>query len=173
MTTGNTLSYTVTQGPPRLTPTPPATPTGLAATANSSSQITVTWNASSGATSYDMQVDGVLKTGVSSPYVDSGLAASSAQISRCALTTAQATVPLAPWSVPDQVKDSASPTGDDRRAYRDGEQQLPDHGDLESFVGRQATTCRSTARKKTASRAPLLAIRVWPRVLCIPLRCAR
>ena len=58
-------------------PTVPATPTGLAATANSSSQITVTWNTSSGATSYDLQVDGALKTGVSSPYVDSGLGASS------------------------------------------------------------------------------------------------
>ncbi len=68
----------MTQGGGTTNPTPPATPTGLAATANSSSQITVTWNASSGATSYDMQVDGVLKTGVSSPYVDSGLAASSA-----------------------------------------------------------------------------------------------
>jgi chitinase len=76
-TTGNTLSYTVTQGGGTTNPTPPATPAGLAATANSSSQITVTWDASSGATSYDMQVDGVLKTGVSSPYIDSGLAASS------------------------------------------------------------------------------------------------
>jgi chitinase len=78
-TTGSTLSYTVTQsgGGGGTNPTPPATPTGLAATADSSSQITVTWDASSGATSYDLMVDGVEKTGVSTPYVDSGLAASS------------------------------------------------------------------------------------------------
>jgi hypothetical protein len=76
-TTGNTLSYTVTQSGGTTNPTPPATPAGLTATANSSSQITVTWNASSGATSYDLQVDGVVKTGVSSPYIHSGLTASS------------------------------------------------------------------------------------------------
>jgi chitinase len=80
-TTGNTLSYTVTQaggtGGGGTNPTAPATPTGLTATVNSSSQITVTWSASSGATSYDLQVDGVQKTSVSSPYVDSGLAANS------------------------------------------------------------------------------------------------
>ncbi len=75
-TTGNTLSYTVTQGG-TTNPTPPTTPKNLAATANSTSQITVTWSASSGATSYDLQVDGVVKTGVSSPFVHSGLAAGS------------------------------------------------------------------------------------------------
>ncbi|HTQ31920.1 MAG TPA: carbohydrate-binding protein, partial [Opitutaceae bacterium] len=58
-------------------PTVPATPTGLSATANSTSQITVTWNSSSGATSYDLQVDGAIKTGVTSPYVQTGLAANS------------------------------------------------------------------------------------------------
>ncbi len=76
-TASSTLSYTVTQGG-GTTPTPPATPAGLAAMVNSSSQITVTWSTSSAATSYDLQVDGVIKTGVSSPYVHSGLAASSA-----------------------------------------------------------------------------------------------
>ena len=74
-TSGNTLVYTVTQG--GSVPTVPSTPTGLAATANSTSQITVTWNGSSGATSYDLQVDGVTKTNVTSPYVQTGLAASS------------------------------------------------------------------------------------------------
>jgi hypothetical protein len=80
-TTGNTLSYTVTQaggtGGGGTNPTAPATPTGLTATVNSSSQITVTWNASTGATSYDLQVDGTVHSGVTSPYVSSGLAASS------------------------------------------------------------------------------------------------
>ncbi len=75
-TTGNAVSYTVTQGG-TTNPTAPATPTGLAVTANSSSQITVTWNASPNATSYDLQVDGTVHAGVTSPYVSSGLAASS------------------------------------------------------------------------------------------------
>ncbi len=74
-TTGSTLVYTVTQG--GTAPTLPPVPTGLAATANSTSQITVTWNPSSGATSYDLQVDGATKTNVTSPYVQTGLAANS------------------------------------------------------------------------------------------------
>ena len=74
-TTGGTLVYTVTQG--SATPTPPAVPTGLTATANSTSQITVTWNPSSGATGYDLQVDGATKTSVTSPYLHTGLAANS------------------------------------------------------------------------------------------------
>ena len=57
-------------------PTAPATPT-VAAAVNSSSQITVTWNASANATSYDLLVDGSTVSGVSSPYTQSGLAASS------------------------------------------------------------------------------------------------
>jgi hypothetical protein len=76
-TTSSALSYTVTQGGGTTNPTPPATPTGLTATVNSSSQITVTWNASTGATSYDLQVDGTVHSGVTSPYVSSGLAVSS------------------------------------------------------------------------------------------------
>lgn len=58
-------------------PTVPATPTGLTATANSSSQITVTWNSVSNPTSYDLQVDGNIVSGVTTPYVQSGLAAGS------------------------------------------------------------------------------------------------
>jgi chitinase len=76
-TTSSALSYTVTQSG-GTGPSIPATPTGLTATVNSSSQITVTWNASSGATSYDLTVDGTVHTGVTSPFVHSGLAASSA-----------------------------------------------------------------------------------------------
>ncbi|HZP58925.1 MAG TPA: glycosyl hydrolase family 18 protein, partial [Opitutaceae bacterium] len=37
----------------------------------------VTWNNSNGATSYDLQVDGVTKTNVTSPYLQTGLAANS------------------------------------------------------------------------------------------------
>jgi hypothetical protein len=59
------------------TTTVPATPTGLTATVNSSSQITVTWTAVSNATGYDLQVDGATVSSVTSPYVQSGLAASS------------------------------------------------------------------------------------------------
>lgn len=58
-------------------PTIPPVPTGLSATAISSSQISVTWNASSGATGYDLLVDGTTVSNVSSPYVHTGLAANS------------------------------------------------------------------------------------------------
>jgi len=74
-TTGNTLVYTVTQG--ASAPTVPPVPTGLAATANSTSQITVTWTASSGATAYDLQVDGATVASVTSPYLHTGLTAGS------------------------------------------------------------------------------------------------
>ncbi|MFP2935029.1 fibronectin type III domain-containing protein, partial [Pyxidicoccus sp. 3LG] len=59
-------------------PTVPAVPSGLVATAGSESQITVTWNAVSGATGYDLQRDGVTVTGVTSPHAHSDLAAGSA-----------------------------------------------------------------------------------------------
>jgi beta-glucanase (GH16 family) len=55
----------------------PATPSGLAASATGTSAISVTWNSSAGATSYDLQVDGSTIMGVASPYTSSGLAAGS------------------------------------------------------------------------------------------------
>ena len=61
----------------QTTPTVPSVPTGLTAVANSTSQITVTWNAVSGATGYDLQRDGVTVTSVSSPHAHTGLAAGS------------------------------------------------------------------------------------------------
>ncbi|MGH8045969.1 MAG: discoidin domain-containing protein, partial [Chthoniobacterales bacterium] len=56
---------------------PPAVPTGLTATPNSTSQITVTWNPVAGATGYDLQRDGVTVANATSPNVHTGLAASS------------------------------------------------------------------------------------------------
>ncbi|HUR58187.1 MAG TPA: discoidin domain-containing protein [Opitutaceae bacterium] len=56
----------------------PATPTGLTATAVSNSQINLAWNASTGATSYDIERDGVaLNVGTSLTNSHTGLAASS------------------------------------------------------------------------------------------------
>ncbi|MGA3008474.1 MAG: chitobiase/beta-hexosaminidase C-terminal domain-containing protein [Opitutaceae bacterium] len=55
----------------------PATPSGLAASATGTSTLSVTWNSSAGAASYDLQVDGSTITGVTSPYTSSGLAAGS------------------------------------------------------------------------------------------------
>lgn len=52
-------------------------PTGLTATADSTSQITVRWNAVTGATKYDLERDGVTVSSVTTPYVHSGLAAAS------------------------------------------------------------------------------------------------
>lgn len=59
------------------TPQPPATPTGLTAAAASASQINVAWNTVSGATSYDLEADGVSKSGVTSPFAHTGLTAGS------------------------------------------------------------------------------------------------
>jgi len=64
----------------QTTATIPPVPTGLAAAVNSSSQITVTWNASSNATGYDLQVDGATVANVTSPYVHSGLLANSTHV---------------------------------------------------------------------------------------------
>jgi fibronectin type 3 domain-containing protein len=76
-----TLTSNSWQTPP---PPPPAVPTGLAATAVSSSQINLSWTASSGATSYNVKratVSGgpyaTVATGVTTvSYSDTGLAAS-------------------------------------------------------------------------------------------------
>ena len=73
-------------GPSSAPPPPPAAPTGLTATAVSSSQINLSWTASSGATSYNVKratVSGgpytTVATGVSATtYNDTGLAASTA-----------------------------------------------------------------------------------------------
>ncbi|MCR8644547.1 endo-alpha-N-acetylgalactosaminidase family protein [Paenibacillus sp. N1-5-1-14] len=55
----------------------PDVPSSLSAAAPSSSQINVTWTGSTGATSYDIEVDGTIATGVSSPYSHVGLTAGS------------------------------------------------------------------------------------------------
>lgn len=56
------------------TPTPPSTPTGVKATAISTSQIKLTWSSSSGATSYKIQRGGTtIKTVSGLEYTDSGL----------------------------------------------------------------------------------------------------
>lgn len=52
----------------------PSAPTGLAATAAGQSQINVNWNAVSGASGYDLIVDGTLVSGASRPYSHTGLA---------------------------------------------------------------------------------------------------
>lgn len=72
---GNAQTMTIT--PVASNPNLPSIPTGLTATAASMSQINVSWNSSSGATGYDLVVDGVTVSNVSSPYTHSGLAASS------------------------------------------------------------------------------------------------
>lgn len=52
----------------------PLPPTGLTATVNSSSSITLSWNPSEDVTSYDiLKSDTILKTDVTSPFTDTGL----------------------------------------------------------------------------------------------------
>ncbi|WP_068773558.1 exo-alpha-sialidase [Paenibacillus sp. FJAT-26967] len=56
--------------------TPPS-PGGLSAKATKSSEIYVSWNDSAGATGYDLEADGTVISGVTSPYLHTGLAAGS------------------------------------------------------------------------------------------------
>lgn len=58
---------------PTPAPTAPAVPSGLSAAASNPSSINVSWNASSGATGYDLKVDNNIISNVISPYVNSGL----------------------------------------------------------------------------------------------------
>jgi hypothetical protein len=58
-------------------PTIPATPTGLTAGSITSNSASVSWNTVSDATAYDLLLDAVSLTGVTSPYLASGLAPSS------------------------------------------------------------------------------------------------
>jgi len=71
-----------------VTPQIPAVPTGLTALAASSSQIDVSWGASSGATVYDLEVDGTVITSIASPYVHTGLTANSSHSYRVRATNA-------------------------------------------------------------------------------------
>lgn len=54
-------------------PNPPAPPTDLVATPNSNKQITLTWTVPAGTTSVDLEVDGVVRTNVTSPQLHTGL----------------------------------------------------------------------------------------------------
>jgi hypothetical protein len=61
--------------------TAPATPTGLAVTATTSSSVSLSWNASSGATSYNVLRGGVkIASATGTTYTDSGLAASTSYV---------------------------------------------------------------------------------------------
>lgn len=55
----------------------PAAPSGLTAIADGKSQININWPAVSGAIGYDLMVDGVVISGVSSPYAHTGLSVGS------------------------------------------------------------------------------------------------
>ena len=54
-------------------PTVPATPTGLLAAAESTSEIKISWDSATDATAYDLEVDGEVITNVTSPYSHTGL----------------------------------------------------------------------------------------------------
>jgi endoglucanase len=56
---------------------PPPVPAGLTATPVSSARIDVSWAAAVGATGYDLELDGLLAAGASSPHAHTGLAAGS------------------------------------------------------------------------------------------------
>jgi gliding motility-associated-like protein len=79
--TGNPVTYyytlPITVTATTTTPTAPLAPTSLSASANSSSQIGLTWNASGGATSYKVFRNGSqVGTSTGTSYTDTGLSAS-------------------------------------------------------------------------------------------------
>lgn len=95
-------SVTPTAPPPPL-PDPPAM---LAAAAGGTDRIDVTWSAVTGATSYDLEVDGTVVPGVSSPYGHTGLAAQSTHTYRVRVTTADGT---SGWSAQASATTDAEP----------------------------------------------------------------
>ena len=60
----------------------PAVPQGLAAAADGVNRIVVSWSQVPGATAYDLQADGVLVAGITSPHVHRGLAPGSTHVYR-------------------------------------------------------------------------------------------
>jgi hypothetical protein len=123
---GTSAFSAVVSATTQTTTTVPAVPTGLSATPNSTSQITVTWNTVSNATAYDLQVDGTTISNVARPYVHSGLAASSTHTyavraknsagtsafssAVSATTQATATIPAVPTGLAATVNSSSQIT---------------------------------------------------------------
>jgi chitinase len=90
-----------------VTPTAPSVPTGLAATAASTSQINVTWGSVSNATSYDLEVDGTVITNVTNPYAHNNLATGSTHSYR---VRAVNSVGASAWSTAVSAKTATSVT---------------------------------------------------------------
>jgi chitinase len=87
--------------------TAPAVPTGLAASAVSTSQINVSWSSVSNATSYDLEVDGTVVTNVTSPYAHNNLSAGSTHTYR---VRAVNSVGTSAWSSSVSAKTSTTVT---------------------------------------------------------------
>jgi hypothetical protein len=103
------------------TPAAPPTPTGLTANAVSSSQINVSWNASSGASGYDLERDGsVIDVGTSLSYSHTGLAASSNHSYRVRAKNSSGT---SAWSTTVSATTQAAPSNLDplgiKKLYKD------------------------------------------------------
>lgn len=94
---------------PTPAPTAPAVPSGLSAAASNQSSINVSWNASSGATGYDLKVDNNIISNVTSPYVNSGLTENSTHTYAVRANNANGT---SSWSnsISATTKASSNPT---------------------------------------------------------------
>ncbi len=88
--------------------TTPPVPTGLTATAASSSQINVTWGSSAGASSYDLMVDGTIVAAVTNPYIHTGLSSNSTHTYQVRAVNS-AGVSL--WTAPVSATTSANNSG--------------------------------------------------------------
>ncbi|MGE5405889.1 MAG: carbohydrate-binding protein, partial [Candidatus Saccharibacteria bacterium] len=84
----------------------PAVPSGLTAKAASTGQIDVSWSPCTGATNYDLEVDGIIKTGVSSPNSHTGLTANSTHSYRVRARNAAGS---SAWSTAITATTSSSP----------------------------------------------------------------
>lgn len=83
----------------------PSVPAGLAAAAAGPSQINVSWSAASGATGYDLEVDGTTISNVTSPYAHTGLALGSTHSYRVRAKNSAGT---STWSTAVSATTSAS-----------------------------------------------------------------
>ncbi|WP_160676303.1 glycosyl hydrolase family 18 protein [Clostridium sp. C8-1-8] len=87
------------------TTTLPAVPTGLTASATSTSQIKISWNAVANASSYDLEIDGTITSNVSSPYLHVNLPAGSTHAYR---VRAVNSVGVSAWSASVSAKTQTS-----------------------------------------------------------------
>ncbi|SHO43792.1 carbohydrate binding domain-containing protein [Anaerocolumna xylanovorans] len=126
----------------------PEVPAGLNATAAGTSQINVTWNSSSGASSYDLKVDGVIVTGVTSPYAHTGLSANTAH------TYAVRAVNSAGTSAWSSIVSATTQSGSEINLVKNG--NFEDAANLNYWTNASTGTATATVVTDSGSKAAKL-----------------